>query len=117
MKAIGVGSVELTVTRTDHSVYTITFTEVYHCPDFFTNVVSLNILWRKGAFFDGLHNTINFVKNRVEIAYIPCINGLNLFILLDDPARLYLYKELLTNNTTLKVSWALQKENKASQSL
>src|SRR6266567_9645538 len=80
MKAIGVGLVELTVARTDHSAHTIIFTEVYHCPDFFTNVVSLSVLRGKGAFFDGLHNTINFVKNRAEVAYIPCINGLNSFI-------------------------------------
>ena len=44
IKAIGVGSVELTVARTDHSAHTITFTKVYHCPDFFTNVVLLSIL-------------------------------------------------------------------------
>ena len=44
IKAIGVGSVELTVARTDYSAHIITFTKVYHCPDFFTNVVSLSIL-------------------------------------------------------------------------
>jgi len=44
IKAIGVGSVELTVARTDHSAHTIIFTEVYHCPDFFMNIVSLSIL-------------------------------------------------------------------------
>ena len=117
MKAIGVGSVELTVTRTDHSVYTITFTEVYHCSDFFTNVVSLSIIRGKGVFFNSLYNIINFVKDQAEIAYIPCVNGLNLFILLDDPARLYLYKELPTKDTVPKVSWALQEEYKASQLL
>jgi hypothetical protein len=43
MKAIGVESVELTVARTDHSAHTITFTEVYHCPDFSTNAISLTV--------------------------------------------------------------------------
>ena len=67
--------------------YTIIFTKVYHYPDFFINVVSLNILQGKGAFFNGLYNIINFVKDWVEIAYIPCINGLNIFILVDNPAE------------------------------
>ena len=113
MKAIGVGLVELTVARTDHSAYTITFTKVYYCPNFFTNVVSLNILRRKGAFFNGLHNTINFVKDWAEIAYIPCINGLNTFILVDNPAevpfamalataRLRLYKKGVLAKATME---------------
>ena len=51
------------------------------------NVVLLSILQRKGAFFDGLHNTINLVKNQAEIAYIPCINRLNIFILVDNLAE------------------------------
>ena len=87
IKAIGVGSVKLTVAQTDHLAYTITFTKVYHCPDFFTNIVLLNILREKEAFFDSLYNTINFIKNRAEIAYILCINGLNIFILVDNPAE------------------------------
>ena len=107
IKAISVGLVELIVAWTDHLAYTIIFTEVYHCPDFFMNVVSLSILRGKGAFFNGLYNIINFIKNQAEIAYILCVNGLNLFILLDDPAQLYLYKELPTKDTVPKVSWAL----------
>ena len=110
IKAIGVGSVELTVARTDHSAHTITFTEVYHCPDFFTNVVSLSILWGKGAFFDGLHNIINFVKDRAEIAYTPCINGLSSFILLDNPTRPRLIEELPTKDTVPEVSRAPQED-------
>ena len=109
MKAIGVGSVELTVARTDHSAYTITFTEVYHCPDFFTNVVSLNILRRKGAFFNGLHNTINFVKDRAEIAYVPCINGLNTFILVDNPAEVPFAMALATARSRLYEKGVLAK--------
>jgi len=38
-----------------------------------------------GALFNGLYNIINFIKYRTEIAYILYINGLNLFILLDNP--------------------------------
>ena len=109
MKAIGVGSVELTVARTDYSAYTITFTEVYHCPDFFTNVVSLSVLRRKGAFFDGLHNTINFVKDRAEIAYTPCINGLNTFILVDNPAEVPFAMALATARSRLYEKGVLAK--------
>ena len=65
--------------------YTITFTKVYYYPDFFTNVILLNVLQGKGAFFNGLYNIINFVKNWAEIAYTPYINGLNTFILVDNP--------------------------------
>ena len=50
------------------------------------NVISLKALRGKGAYFNDLRNTINFVKNQAEVAYILCINGINLFILLDDPA-------------------------------
>ena len=117
IEAIGVGSVELTVAWTDHSAYTITFTEVYHCPDFFTNVVSLSILQGKGAFFNGLHNTINFIKNQAEVAYVLYINGLNSFILLDNPERPHLYEEFPTKDTVPAVSQALQEKCKASQSL
>ena len=81
--------VKITVAQTDYSAYTIIFTKVYYCPDFFTNIVSLSVLWGKGAFFNGLHNTINFIKNQVEVAYILCINGLNSFILLDDSVLLH----------------------------
>ena len=104
IKAINIGSVKFIVAQTDYLAYIITFTEVYHCPDFFTNVVSLSILRRKGAFFNGLHNTINFIKNQAEIAYVSCINDLNLFILLDNPEQPHLYKELPTKDTVLKVS-------------
>ena len=69
---------------------------MYHCPDFFTNVVLLSVLWGKGAFFDGLHNTINFVKNQAEIAYILYINGLNMFILVDNPAEIPFAMALIT---------------------
>ena len=92
---------------------------MYHCPNFFTNIISLSVLRRKGAFFNGLRNTINFVKNRAEVAYIPCINGLNSFILLDDPVRPRLIEELPTKDAVPEVSQALQKEDevsKASQS-
>ena len=60
---------------------------MYHCPDFFTNIVLLSILWGKGAFFNGLYNIINFVKNWAEIAHTLYINGLNLFILVDNPVE------------------------------
>jgi hypothetical protein len=118
IKAIGVGSVELTVARTDHSAHTIIFTKVYHCPNFFTNIVSLSVLRGKGAFFDGLHNTINFVKDRAEIAYTPYINGLNLFILVDNPIEVMalaterprLYEELPTEDTVPEVSRAPQED-------
>ncbi len=116
-EAIGVGSVKLTVARTDHSARTITFTEVYHCPDFFTNAISLSILRGKGAYFNDVHNIINFIKNWVEIAYIPCINGLNSFILLDNPARPRLIEELPTKDTVLEVSRASQETEEASQLL
>jgi len=59
-----------------------------------------------GAFFNDIRNTINFVKNWVEVAYIPCINGLNSFILLDDPVRPRLIKELPTKDTVPEVSRA-----------
>jgi hypothetical protein len=80
---------------------------VYYYLSFFTNIVSLSILWGKGTFFNSLHNIINFIKNQAEVAYIPYINGLNLFVLLNNPKQLYLYKELPTKDTVLKVSWAL----------
>ena len=80
---------------------------MYYCPNFFTNAISLKVLWGKGAYFNDLYNTINFVRNWVEVAYIPYVNGLNLFILLDDPARPHLIKELPTKDTVPKVSRAL----------
>jgi len=76
----------------------------YYCPDFFTNAVSLTVLRGKGAFFNNLRNTINFIKNWAEVAYIPYINGLNLFILLDNPARPRLIEELPTKDTVPEVS-------------
>jgi hypothetical protein len=117
IKAITIKLVKLTVARTDHSAYTIIFTKVYYCPNFFTNVVSLSVLRGKGAFFNSLHNTINFVKNQAEVAYIPCINGLNSFILLDDPVRLRLIEELPTKDAVPEVSRALQEGCKTSQTL
>jgi hypothetical protein len=45
----------------------------------------LSILQEKGAFFNGLYNIINFIKDWVEIAYTLYINGLNIFILVDNP--------------------------------
>ena len=44
MKAIGIRLVKLTVTQTNHLAYTIIFTKVYHCPDFFTNIVLFSVL-------------------------------------------------------------------------
>ena len=87
IKAIGVGLVELIVARTDHLAYIIIFTKVYHYPNFFINIVSLSILQGKGAFFNGLYNTINLIKDWAEIAYVLCINGLNIFILVDNPVE------------------------------
>ena len=60
---------------------------MYYCPNFFTNIILLSILQGKGAFFNSLYNIINFIKNWVEIAYTLYINGLNLFILVDNPAK------------------------------
>ena len=116
-EAIGVGSVKLTVARTDHSAYIIIFTKVYYCPDFLTNVILLRVLQGKGAYFNDLRNIINFVKNRAEVAYIPCINGLNSFILLDNPAPPRLIKELPTKDAVPKVSRAPQEDevSRASQ--
>jgi len=51
------------------------------------NVVLLSILQGKGTFFNGLHNIINFIKDWAEIAYILSINGLNMFILVDNPTE------------------------------
>ena len=56
---------------------------------------------------------INFVKDRVEIAYTLCINGLNTFILVDNPAevpfimalattQLYLYKKGVLTKATIE---------------
>ena len=101
MKAISIKLVKLTVARTDYLAYIIIFTEVYHYFDFFTNVVSLNILWRKGAFFNGLYNTINFVKDWAEIAYVLYINGLNIFILVDNPAEVPFAMALATARSHL----------------
>jgi len=109
MRAIGVRLVELIVARTDHSAHIITFTEVYYYPDFFTNIVSLNILRGKGAFFDGFYNTINFVKGRAEIAYILYINGLNTFILVDNPVEVPFAIALATARSRLYEKGVLAK--------
>jgi hypothetical protein len=69
---------------------------VYYCPDFFINVISLSILWGKGAFFNSFYNIINFVKDQVEIAYTLYINGLNLFILVDNPIEVSFIMALAT---------------------
>ena len=87
MDAISVRLVKLIVTQTNYLAYTITFTNVYHYPNFFINVISLSILQSKGAFFNSLYNIINFVKDWAEIAYILSINRLNMFILVDNPAE------------------------------
>ena len=44
MKAIGVKSVKFIVAWTNYLAYTIIFTKVYYCPDFFINIISLSIL-------------------------------------------------------------------------
>jgi len=36
-------------------------------------------------FFNSLYNIINFIKDWAEIAYTLYINGLNSFILVDNP--------------------------------
>jgi len=63
IEAIGVGLVKLIVTQTNYLAYTITFTNVYYYPNFFINIISLSILRSKGAFFNGLYNIINFIKD------------------------------------------------------
>jgi len=63
MEAISVGLVKLTVAWTNYLAYTIIFTNVYYYPDFFINIILLSILRRKGTFFNGLHNIINFIKD------------------------------------------------------
>ena len=86
---------------------------MYYCFNFFINIISLNILRRKGAFFNSLYNIINFVKDWVEIAYVLYINGLNIFILVDNPvevpfiialatARLCLYKKGVLAKATME---------------
>jgi len=44
IKAIGVRLVKLIITQTDYLAYTIIFTSIYYCPNFFINIVLLNIL-------------------------------------------------------------------------
>ena len=104
IEAIDIKLVELTVAWTDYLAYIITFTKVYYCSGFFINIILLKVLRGKNTYFNDLYNIINFIKNRVEVAFILYINGLNLFILLDDPIQLYLIKELPTKDTILKVS-------------
>jgi len=82
---------------------------VYHCPNFFTNVVSLSVLQGKGAFFNGLHNTINFVKDWAEIAYVLYINGLNTFILVDNPTEVPFIMALATAQSRLYKKGVLAK--------
>ena len=47
-------------------------------------------------FFNSLYNIINFVKDWVEIAYILYINGLNIFILVDNPTEVPFAMTLVT---------------------
>jgi len=82
---------------------------VYYYPNFFINIVSLNILWGKGAFFDGLYNIINFVKDRAEIAYVLYINGLNMFILVDNPTEVPFVIALATAQSRLYKKGVLAK--------
>ena len=112
IKAISVRSVKLIVAWTDHSAHIIIFTEVYYCPGFFINVILFSVLREKGAFFNSLYNIINFIKNWAEVAYTLCINGLSMFILVDNPVEVMplatewprLYKELPIKDTVLEVS-------------
>jgi hypothetical protein len=66
------------------------------------------------VFFNNLYNIINFVKNWVEIAYILYINGLNIFILVDNPTeipfiialattQLYFYKKRVFAKATIEI--------------
>jgi hypothetical protein len=89
--------------------YIITFTKVYYYPNFFINIVSLSILQGKGAFFDSLYNIINLVKNRVEIAYVLCVNGLNMFILVDNPIEVPFAIALATTQSRLYKKGVLAK--------
>ena len=82
---------------------------MYYCPNFFINIVSLSILRGKGVFFNSLYNIINFVKNWVEIAYTPYINGLNLFILVDNPAEVPFAMALATARSRLYEKGVLAK--------
>ena len=77
------------------------------------NVISLSVLRGKGVFFDNLYNIINFIKDQIEIAYTLYINGLNLFILVNNPievpfiialatARLHLYKKSMLAKATME---------------
>ena len=113
IEAIGVKLVELIVAQTNYLAYTITFTNIYYCSDFFINIVLFSILRGKGAFFNGLYNIINFIKDWAEIAYILYIGSLNLFILIDNPlevpfvialatTQLYLYKKGVLAKATIE---------------
>ena len=96
MKIINIKLVKLTVTQTNYLVYTIIFTKVYYCPDFFINIILFSVLWRKEAFFNSLYNIINFIKDQAEIVYILCINGLNIFILVNNPVEVSFIIALVT---------------------
>jgi len=82
---------------------------VYYYPDFFTNIILLSVLQEKGVFFNGLYNIINFVKDWVEIAYILYINGLNLFILVDNPIEVPFAIALATARSRLYKKGVLAK--------
>ena len=74
---------------------------MYYCPNFFINVILFSILQRKEAFFNNLYNTINLIKNQAEIAYILCINGLNIFILVNNPTKVPFTMALATTQSHL----------------
>ena len=82
---------------------------MYYYPNFFINIISLNVLREKGVFFNGLYNTINFIKDWAEIAYILYINGLNLFILVDNPTEVPFAMALATVQSRLYKKGVLTK--------
>ena len=69
----------------------------------------LSVLQEKGAFFNGLYNIINFVKDRAEIAYTLYINGLNTFILVDNPTEVPFIMALATIQSRLYKKGVLTK--------
>ena len=82
---------------------------MYYCHNFFTNIILLSILQGKEAFFDGLYNIINFVKDQAEIAYTPYINRLNTFILVNNPTEVPFTMALATTQSRLYKKGVLAK--------
>ena len=82
---------------------------MYYYSKFFTNIISLSILRGKGAFFNGLYNIINFIKDWAEIAYTLYINRLNTFILVDNPAEVPFVMALATTQSRLYKKGVLAK--------